>query len=771
MRVILAAAPWLVVSTVFACSHQEPASPSRALSSRPSPGEILPLVRIRLYASGVGYFERHGDLDSGQKTLPVPTGHLDDALKSLVLLGPDSRELSLSFPSRLSPAVARSRAGLPADVETALSYDRLLAALRGEEVELVLTGPAAKQNPSAASARPTRTLRGRIIEVVSVGPTEPSYDHGPVHRTVPKGQEEAEKPQRLQVILLSSEREVIRFDMTELASVRPLDPSIAERLEAAMSARIAARSNQTEWLKLARGGQAIRGVRLGYLAEAPVWRASYRLVLDDFGSSQGSRVQPELQAWALIHNDTEEVWRNVKLELVDGYPSSFLFPLAAPRYQRRDLAHPDAELSSVPQLSTTTPDAMWGDFSSYEGETVAGGSFGDEIGDAFGAGGLGLSGVGEGGGGSGSGYGRGSRIGYEGSDLIWVGDLMEKAGMTPTVAQAVSVFAVTPTIDLPPQHSTTLPFLKVRVAAKPIVWFSAPNATPERAVGVSNSTSNTLPAGPLAVFGRGGFLGEALLQSLKPGARQFARIGNEPDMDLAAVQIKRSEERKHVDFRGGDLRTHSIQIMTINLLFNNRTGRTAETYVGMPIVTNATLEGSDRVDFDSTTSTPFAVFDVPTGPGLSRTVTVRQAVSSPVAVDQLEPEQLGELIADPAIPEPERAILRKAMVPLQARLSLLRSKAELDLEHEAVEGDLTRLKEASSSLKGEDSGNAGAVITQRVLKRHDELRALEAKKRALEKDLEHRTTDLRTVLSELDALREAILQERKRLETASPSAR
>jgi hypothetical protein len=47
-----------------------------------------------------------------------------------------------------------------------------------------------------------------------------------------------------------------------------------------------------------------------------------------------------LQGWALLHNDTDEDWRGGRVELVNGRPDSFLFPVAAPRYARRELVPP-----------------------------------------------------------------------------------------------------------------------------------------------------------------------------------------------------------------------------------------------------------------------------------------------------------------------------------------------------------------------------------------------------------------------------------------------
>ena len=59
---------WLPL--VLACATSTP--PKTATDRVPGQEEILPLVRLRLYASGVGYFERHGDVSAGQRRLPVP---------------------------------------------------------------------------------------------------------------------------------------------------------------------------------------------------------------------------------------------------------------------------------------------------------------------------------------------------------------------------------------------------------------------------------------------------------------------------------------------------------------------------------------------------------------------------------------------------------------------------------------------------------------------------------------------------------------------------
>ena len=80
----------------------------------PPHSPILPLRSLRLYETGVGYFERAGAIQPGSPTsLPVPSGHLDDALKTLVVLGAagQSRVHGLEWSSSISRGMARAARG------------------------------------------------------------------------------------------------------------------------------------------------------------------------------------------------------------------------------------------------------------------------------------------------------------------------------------------------------------------------------------------------------------------------------------------------------------------------------------------------------------------------------------------------------------------------------------------------------------------------------------------------------------------------------------
>ena len=467
-----------------------------------SPSSVLPLTSVRLYETGVGYFERSGVLSPSERTgLPVPASHLDDALESLVVFTPGHSDpvRGLAFGSSVSRGMARAMAGLPTESETPITYLDLLTSLKGAHVEL--------------KAR-TGSYLGRLIDIES--PKDAAPTPGGAAGQAPSS-----------IVVLTDGAELVRVPMEEVKTVRPTDPAYATRLDAALDA-LSLHSAQSRKMLDVLG--ASRGpVTLGYVAETPVWRTTYRLVLDDDGR------RGELQGWALVHNDTDEDWESVKVELVNGRPDSFLFPLAAPRYARRTLVHPDDQLSTVPQLLDKTADAVWG----------------DNIDDASGSGGLGASGAGEGGGGYGEGIGLGS-VGSLGhgsgtaggiggvseSNVLSVGQLARVRQAAGVEAGALFVYALPERLALRAHASVLAPFLQQPVDVESIAWIDQPGEPARTAVRFVNSTSQTLPAGTISFFGDGGFAGESSLDRLKPGELRFVRFGADLDVNVKTLPEK-----------------------------------------------------------------------------------------------------------------------------------------------------------------------------------------------------------------------------------------
>jgi hypothetical protein len=689
-----------------------------AAAVTPAP-TILPLTTVRLYETGMGYFERSGTLSaSARTTLPVPASHLDDALESLVVLtGRSSERLrGVEFGSNLSRGMARAMAGLPTGADAPITYRDLLTSLRGAHVEVRTR---------------TEAFFGRLIDIDAapdVDPTPPAATDTGEKKDAPV----APPPPPLRLVVLTDASSLVRIAAPDVLSVRPTDAAYAARLDAALDALATHSAQSRKMLDLL--GATSGPVTLAYVAEAPVWRTSYRFVLDG-GDKRGT-----LQAWALVHNDTDEDWKSVKIELVNGRPDSFLFPMAAPRYARRPLVHPDDQLSTVPQLLDKTVDAIWG----------------DNIDDASSGEGLGLSGFGTGGGGYGAGvgYGRGSMgasYGTSTSNLLTVGDLAQVAQASGTETGALFVYSVPDRLALRAHGSALLPFLQQAVDAEPIAWVDAIGEPARSALKFVNSTSQTLPAGTVTVFGGGGFAGESALDRLKPGERRFIRYGVDLDVETKVVKSTTSDATERLTFDAATLVEHFLRTTDATYAFENRSGHPRAVYVAMHIARNAKLTGADSVDYDAASSTPLAVLRLAPGKRVERGITSVEGLSRPVALASLTAEALAKIVASPGLVANDRAIAAEALARQRELEETRKEQVQASVDLAADEKELARLREDTKALGGDRGAAPPAEFVKRMLAAEDRHAASRKRLEALEAEEKTRAKNVESALAKLHA--------------------
>jgi uncharacterized protein DUF4139 len=88
-------------------------------------------------------------------------------------------------------------------------------------------------------------------------------------------------------------------------------------------------------------------LEVGYVAESPVWRPSYRLVVHPQGDA-------DLQAWGVVENLSGEDWTNVKLSLIAGAPLAFQAELGTPVIPPRPTVTDEGEvIAAVPRAETS----------------------------------------------------------------------------------------------------------------------------------------------------------------------------------------------------------------------------------------------------------------------------------------------------------------------------------------------------------------------------------------------------------------------------------
>ncbi|MBC8132182.1 MAG: DUF4139 domain-containing protein [Deltaproteobacteria bacterium] len=91
-------------------------------------------------------------------------------------------------------------------------------------------------------------------------------------------------------------------------------------------------------------------LQVGYIAATPVWKPSYRLVIEKDGAS--------LQAWGIVQNLSGEDWNNVSLSLIAEAPLAFDASLAIPVIPPRPIVTDGGDvIAVVPRSETSLADA------------------------------------------------------------------------------------------------------------------------------------------------------------------------------------------------------------------------------------------------------------------------------------------------------------------------------------------------------------------------------------------------------------------------------
>jgi hypothetical protein len=94
-------------------------------------------------------------------------------------------------------------------------------------------------------------------------------------------------------------------------------------------------------------GSGSRKLYVSYTSEAPIWKTTYRIVLD-------GKEKPLLQGWAIVDNTTPMDWEKVELSLVAGAPVSFVQNLSQPLYARRPVMPLPNGFQVTPQTHEAT---------------------------------------------------------------------------------------------------------------------------------------------------------------------------------------------------------------------------------------------------------------------------------------------------------------------------------------------------------------------------------------------------------------------------------
>lgn len=271
--------------------------------------EALPITRVVLFRSGVGYIERLGRVEGeANLTLSLRETQMNDLLKSLVLVDFDGGQI---LPVQYAPRdpLSRTLSAFAINIADNPSLATLLGRLRGAAVEIQTD---------------KETLQGPVLSV--------EKRKMPADETV-VGQS---------FVNLMTRDGIRTIALDSVRSFRVRDERLQKEFQDALAALATGLDNTRKTVQLRFRGQGARRVLVGYLTEMPLWKMTYRLILGEG--------EPLLQGWAIVENTTDEDWRNVRVELVSGRPVSFIQNLYEPVYPQRPRVQTQTDEALLPNV-------------------------------------------------------------------------------------------------------------------------------------------------------------------------------------------------------------------------------------------------------------------------------------------------------------------------------------------------------------------------------------------------------------------------------------
>ncbi len=263
----------------------------------------LPIKRVILYKHGLGFFERAGRTESSF-ALEFPRRAMDDALKSLAVITLDdgAQVLGVAFetPPDRNPEAQRQ----PMNFQPPISG--LLEAFVGARA-MVFIGE--------------RNITGEIIGL----------------------EVEEEKHLERALLAISSEGGIELIPLAHITKVALLEERAQADLEFALSARRRDTERATARVTLSQAS----AVEISYIAPAPAWRVSYRLLASPVEGDNEAR-DIFVQGWGLFDNTLEEDLEQIELTLTAGMPISFRYELHTPNTPERPIIRDENRTVNAP---------------------------------------------------------------------------------------------------------------------------------------------------------------------------------------------------------------------------------------------------------------------------------------------------------------------------------------------------------------------------------------------------------------------------------------
>ncbi len=601
------------------------------------PTTEVPVARVMLFSSGVGYFEHAGSVrGNGTTELRFKTSQINDILKSIILQDQDGGRVgTISYPSQ--DPLSKTLKSFQVDITQNPSLAQLLNQLRGARVTV-----------QSQAEKLTGTILG--VEI-----TRKSAEQGQTIETA--------------TLNLLSGANVRSIGLQSISNLSLDDPQLEEELTKALAALVQARDQDKKPVTINFSGVGDRRVRIGYVVETPIWKTSYRLLLEDKGTPS------KLQGWAIVENQTESDWNGVSLSLVSGRPMSFMMDLYQPLYAVRPTVVPELFAGLLPQVyDAATPKdkarvAMLAAASPapVREEMLRKADSTREM----------------------------RRL----NDAMATGSFaIDAAGSVQAIASAAKLGALfqytVGNVTLPRQKSAMLPIITDSIEIERLSIYNASvlKTNPLNGVRLKNTTGKHLLQGPVTVLDVNSYAGDARIDDIPPGQERLLSYGI--DLDMLVDASKNTQTASVVSARvvKGMLIVERKSIASQEYAADNKSAKDKQLVIEHPI-----RAGWKLVDTQKPIETTPTLYRFKGNAAANKvtTLVVREELVHSETIAML-PADVGSLIyysRAGEIPRDVRDAIAKAIRLKQAVLDLDRQIASRSQQINDITQEQTRIRE------------------------------------------------------------------------------
>lgn len=528
---------------------------------------MLPVRKIVLFKHGIAYFEREGSVEGDASIeLQFKASEMNDVLKSLTTLDVDGGAISSISYESTKPA-SRMLEEVAIQLPDSNVLTSLISQIQGASISFTIAG---------------KSLHAKIVGVESFQKTDgdkPMLEH--------------------RLVVLTDGKRLQSFNLLEVEAMEIEDDKIREDLAYLLNALLSSKRADSKTMQIFAKGKGARKILISYIIEAPVWKTSYRVLLQP-----GEK--PLLQGWALIDNTHDEDWNDISLSLVAGLPVSFVHDLYSMRFQQR----PVVRVSNEPVYAPPVLE-----------ETVA-----TDVQES----------------------GVAAIAAAPAMQVRAIRSMQQKVEVTRQSREAGEMYeyAIQNPVTVKRGQSALVPILAEHIDGTRIAVFneSIREKNPMAALEIKNNTGTTLEGGPLTVFEATGYAGEAMLKTMIPASTQIVPFAVELGCIITRDHRSKTQPVHQVKIANGVVYLYHAVLHSTTYLIQNNSARTLDLVLEHPFRHGWELTDSPE-PFERTdnyyrirkNSDPNSRMDI--------TVTEKGLEHRSIAVASITAEQIRELVS------------------------------------------------------------------------------------------------------------------------------